>query len=489
MHPELEKVLAQPSPYLAFLQRYSRKGYHGEKAVALFAREVMEFEPDVWQEEVFDAYGRLVRRISVVSGHGVGKSAAEAVIINHHAVTEFPQKTVITAPTSPQLFDVLWPEVNKWFLKLPDFIKALWTVKSESIELTANPDESFISARTSRPEVPEALAGVHCADGSVLLVADEASGVAEQVFEAASGSMSGHEATTLLTGNPVRTSGLFHDTHMKEKVKAMWFTRQVSCLDSPRVSADFIADMKARYGEESNAYRVRVLGLFPRSDLDTIIPYELVEAARLRLVLPNPKAPVVWGLDVARFGGDRNALAKRRGNVQMEKIKTWRDKDLMQTAAIVKQEYDSTPTADKPQEILVDSIGMGAGVADRLRQLGLPAFGINVSEAAAFGDTYLNLRAELWYKCKEWFQTLAVWIDPKDEDLAAELVRTRYKFSRGAKFQVESKDEMKKRGFDSPDVADAFILTFAGAAAGLMGSNNGDWGWNSEIHRNILGVT
>jgi hypothetical protein len=94
----------------------------------------------------------------------------------------------------------------------------------------------------------------------------------------------------------------------------------------------------------------------------------------------------------------------------------------------------------------------------------------------------------LWYKCKEWFQTLAVWIDPLDEDLCAELVRTRYKFSRGAKFQVESKDDMKKRGFDSPDVADAFILTFAGGAAELMGSNTGDWGWNSTIERNIMGI-
>jgi hypothetical protein len=488
VHPELEKILAAPVPYLAFLQRYNRKGIHGKQSVTMFAREVMQFEPDVWQEETFDAYGDFERRLSIVSGHGVGKSAAEAIIICHHAITEFPQKTVITAPTSPQLFDVLWPEVNKWFGKLPDFIKALWDVKSESIELKANPDESFISARTSRPEVPEALAGVHCADGSVLLVGDEASGIAEAVFEAASGSMSGHEATTLLTGNPVRTSGLFFDTHNKPAVKKMWFTRQVSCLDSPRVSKDFIADMAARYGEESNAYRVRVLGLFPRSDLDTIIPYELVEAAKMRMILTNPKAPIYWGLDVARFGGDRNALAKRQGGRQLEKIRTWRDKDLMQTAAIVKQEYDATPVAERPVAIYVDSIGMGAGVADRLRQIGLPAFGINVSEAAAFGDTYLNLRAELWYKCKEWFQTLAVWIDPLDEDLCAELVRTRYKFSRGAKFQVESKDDMKKRGFDSPDVADAFILTFAGGAAELMGSNTGDWGWNSTIERNIMGI-
>jgi hypothetical protein len=454
----------------------------------LYAREVLGFEPDQWQEDVFDAYGRFERRISIVSGHGVGKSAAEAVIITHHAVTETPQKTVITAPTSAQLFDVLWPEVNKWFNKLPDFIRALWTIKSESIELTAKPAESFISARTSRPEVPEALAGVHCADGSVLLVADEASGVPEQVFEAASGSMAGYEATTLLAGNPVRTSGLFHDTHMKEKVKEFWFTRQVSCYDAPRVPPDFIEDMKRRYGEESNAFRVRVLGLFPRSDMDTIIPYELMMAATMREVMPNPMAPVTWGLDVARFGSAKTALAKRRGGVQLEKVKTWRDKDLMQTCALVKMEYDSQPVNLRPQEILVDSIGMGAGVADRLRQLGLPAFGINVSESAAFGETFLNLRAELWFKCKEWLETRAVWLDAKDEDLLSELARMRYKFSRTGKLQAESKDEMQKRGFASPDVADAFILTFAGTAAAMMGSNNGEWGWNSTIERNIAGI-
>lgn len=410
----------------------------------------------------------------------MGKSTVAAWIALHHILTRYPQRTVVTAPSSPQLFDVLFADIKAWAGRLPVPLQQTLELKGERIELKAAPSDSYISARTSRPDQPEAIAGVH--SDNVLLICDEASGIPEKVFEAGSGSMSGHTAVTLLLGNPVRSSGLFYDTH--HKLRDKWFTVKVSCEDSPRVSKDFIADMRARYGERSNAYRVRVLGEFPLADDDTVIPFELVEAARTRDVAVNPKAPVIWGLDVARFGDDETALAKRKSNVLLENVKTWRNLDLMQTCGRVKIEYDTCPVFDRPVEINVDAIGLGAGVADRLRELGLPARAINVSESPAFGDRHVNLRSENWWAGREWLARLDSKL-PLDEALAAQLVGPKYSVTSSGKVKVESKEDSKKRGFPSPNAADAFLLTFAGnAGTVLFGAANR----SQALRRNIKGV-
>lgn len=461
-------------------RRYSRWWHSGAYAPELMVREIFQVEPEDWQLEDLRAYGRRERRISTVSGHGVGKSAKTAWQIVHHLVTEFPQRTACTAPTEKQMFNVLYPEVLKWFKKLPGWVQQSFTVKSDRLESTTDPEDCYVAFATARPEKPEALAGVHCEGGSVLLVADEASGVHELVFESASGSMSGHEATTILTGNPVRSTGLFHDTQTKLKwvpgtprTPGDWYCIHVDAEQCQRVSKDFVEDMARRYGRESNAFRVRVQGLFPRADEDTVISYEHILASQTRDIEPSPTSQKVWGLDVARFGDDRTVLVKRWGNVVPELPKVWRDKDTMQVSALVHAEYDATPQKDRPDEILVDSIGLGAGVVDRLRQLGLPVRGINVAESAALNDRYQNLKAELWFKAKEWFQKLDVKLPPDQTEpggiaLGAELALPRYRFSPSGKFQVESKMEIKKRGFPSSDLADAFVLSLASTAATFL---------------------
>src|SRR5690606_6100281 len=273
---------AQNNPFLDFIKRYR------DDPVA-FVREVLGVEPDPWQEKLLTWIAEGERRISVRSGHGVGKSTAASWAMIWYATTRYPVKVVVTAPTSAQLYDALFAELKRWIKELPPALQQLWDVKQDRVELKASPTEAFISARTSRAEQPEALQGIHSVH--VLLVADEASGVPEQVFEAAAGSMSGENATTILLGNPVRGSGFFYDTH--HRLSGQWKTMRVSCEDSPRVSKAYIQEMAARYGEESNAFRVRVLGEFPLTDDDTVIPLELVEAAMQRDVETNPYAPIV----------------------------------------------------------------------------------------------------------------------------------------------------------------------------------------------------
>jgi hypothetical protein len=467
-----------------FIQRYGPPA--GEEGPILLVREVFGADPDEWQEEVLRAYGRGERRISIRSCHGPGKTAVAAWCAAHQLLTRYPQKTACTAPTGGQLYDALFAEIKKWLKRAPPALTDLFDMKAERIELKAAIEESFLTARTARPEKPEALQGIH--SDWVLLIVDEASGVPEQIFEAAAGSMSGKNATTLLLSNPVRTSGLFFDTH--HRLKHEWMTMHVSHKDSERVSEAFVKEIASRYGENSNAFRIRCLGEFPRSDQDTVIPFELVESAMKRDVRPVMTAPMVWGVDVARFGDDRTALCKRRGNTVVEPPQSWRNLDTMQVCGRIKHEYD-TAGSDRPVEILVDVIGLGAGVADRLREMGLPARGINVSELPALGGNYLNLRADLWWRAREWFAKRDCLLpddSTEEEPLSAELVGVRYKVrDSSGKVQVEGKAEMKKRGLASPNLADAFILTFASEAATAAGFSSGKK-WAEPLKRNIKGI-
>ena len=463
------------NPFVSFLQRY-----RGNPVA--FVRQVLGEAPDVWQAEMLAAVAGGERKISIRSGHGVGKSTAAAWVMLHYVLTRYPCKVVVTAPTSSQLYDALMAELKRWIKALPAPLRELLEVKSDRVELRASATEAFISARTSRSEQPEALQGVH--SEHVLLIADEASGVAEQVFEAAAGSMSGHSATTILLGNPIRNSGFFYETH--HRLRAEWWTRRVSCIDSPRVSDAYVAEMAARYGEDSNAYRTRCLGEWPRADDDTIISMELLESALHRDVAPVESEPTVWGLDVSRFGGDRTALCKRKGNTLLEPVRVFDAMDLMQLTGRIVAEYDGLDFEDRPEEILVDSIGLGAGVVDRLSEIGkkngLNARGINVSESPALGQTYRNLRAELWYKARAWLEARDCKL-ANDEHLVAELATVRYKYTSSGKIQVESKDEMKRRGLRSPDLADAFVLTFASTAASAL--HGASTAWSQSLKRNI----
>jgi hypothetical protein len=164
---------------------------------------------------------------------------------------------------------------------------------------------------------------------------------------------------------------------------------------------------------------VRVFGEFPTADDETVIPLELVLSAVGRDVSSLSYYPV-WGVDVARFGDDRTALAKRQANRLLEPIKHWSATDLMATAGRIKAEYEETPYDMRPSEIHIDAIGLGAGVYDRCKELGLPVRAINVGEAASSRENCMRLRDELWFKGREWFQDKACSM-LQDDALIAEL--------------------------------------------------------------------
>lgn len=468
-------------------------------------REGLGADPEPWQAEVLAYYdaGRKQDRysilISIASGHGVGKTALLSWLVIHHATTLYPQKTAVTAPSAPQLFDALWPELRTWLKRLPVFevngkqislADELFEVKAERIELKADPAGSFVTAKTSRADQTEALQGVHAPH--VLLVVDEASGPPDAVFESAGGSLSGQRVVMVLAGNPIRGKGYFYDTHHKlsHLNGGPWRTWVVSVFDSKWASPEYASMVESRYGKDSNYYRVRVLGQFPVTDDDVVIPFELVESAIGRDVKPPRTASTVWGLDVAFTGANRTALAKRRANVLLEPPKAWGGLDDAQVVGRVKQEWDVTPKVDRPSDINVDAIGYGAAVVRGLRALGLPANGINVSEHPALKQSqYRNLRAELWFKAREWFARRDCSLPVRDpdgrvEDLAEELTTPTYKPQPlSGKILIE-----EKKGRRSPDLADAFVLTMATESVVMSGLAERHRDWKTPLSNPLKGI-
>lgn len=429
-----------------------------EQSPLLFVTEALQATPETWQEQALIA-AATEPRMAIRSGHGVGKSTFLAWLTLHNHVTRFPAKTGTTAPTEHQLEDILWAEIGTWFKRLPGRIREQFRLTHLRLEMGGHEEESFAAGRVSRPEHPEAFAGYH--SPNMLLIGDEGSGIPEPTYEVGLGAMSTPGARMALAGNPTKPSGFFFDCF--NKARARWWTMRVNSEDYARARGH-IDDIVALYGKDSNAYRIRVLGEFPTTSDEQVIPLDLIEEAIKRDVKPLDLYRVVWGLDVARFGDDRTALCKRQGNVVMEPLRSWRQKDTMQVAGIIADEYKRVQQVEPdllPSEILVDVIGLGAGVVDRLNELGLPVRGINVGESASANDRYMRLRDELWFKGREWFQRRDCKL-PDDRGLVAELTAPTYTHSSAGKLIVESKQDMKDRGMQSPDLADAFLLTLAG---------------------------
>jgi len=468
---------AQMSEMRQFIERYRDNPLS-------FVEQCLGHAPDVWQKEFLAAvatpenpFGE--RKISVRSGHGTGKSTVVCWALIWHLLFRFPQKSVVTAPSQNQLFSALWPDLKAYIDALPEVLRSMIEYTSETIRLIEAPHESFVHAKVSRLDNYDALQGVH--SEHTFLCVDEAAGVHQKVYQAAFGSMSSKSARMILTGNPTRQSGYFFDTF--HSLAPEWKNIHVSCLDSPRVSSSYVREQKIQWGEDSNEFRVRVLGEFPLSEDDVFLPMERCREAVNRDVTPSGESPVVWGLDIARMGRDKSALCKRRSSAVLEDIKTWSKTDLMQLCGYILQEWEDTPVADRPVEVALDAIGLGSGVFDRLSEDGrIPVRAVNVS-SKPMDMQYLNLRAELWGKAKEWVESDITRLH--DAKLAAELSQPKYSYTSGMRLQLEGKESMRNRGLKSVDVADAFVLTFA--ATPIIG--DGGKRWNEPLHRDIGGVS
>lgn len=468
--------MTAPAPEL---ERWQTALFECRDNPLLFATDVLGFLPvgadnpdelpqlEVWQEAFLRDFTKHPRH-SVRSGHGVGKGATIAILALWFPILHYDSKCVVTANSQSQLRDNNWPEIKKWARMLPEPLRNLIQIDEERLYIKAEPEMAFVVRRTATKHKPEALQGIHAKH--VLYLVDEASGIDDIVFEVAEGSLSTEGAMAALFSNPTRSSGFFHATH--HRLRERWRCWHVSSEDVPRARGH-IEDVIKGYGKNSNRYRVRVQGDFPNADDQTVMPLELVMAAKGREVSIENVWPV-WGADVGRHGDDPSALIKRQGNHLLGAPREWHNLDGAQVAGRIIAEYDATPNDAKPREIVVDVIGIGASVYDILRLEGSPVKeitrGCNVAESPAVSEEDQRLRDELWFRGRAWFADRKCYLPdnlPNAEDaelmekLIGELTAPTYDFTNLGKRKVEGKRDLKARGVASPNLADAFLLTLA----------------------------
>lgn len=432
-----------------------------------------KYGPDKWACEMLEQIGDQVRqrgfngknpvepiRLAVTSGHGIGKSAMTAWLVDWIMSTRpFAQGTV-TANTSGQLESKTWAQIAKWTKMC---ITAHWfdisTGRGSMKMAQKNYKESwYCSAQTCREENSESFAGQHAANSTSFYLFDEASAIPDIIQEVAKGGMTDGEPMMFAFGNPTRNTGWFRECFGKTKHR--WITRQI---DSRTVSITNKKELErdiADYGDDSDYVRVRIKGQFPSVSSQQFIGNEAVEAAIHREAVCHIEDPLIMGVDVARFGDDQSIICFRKGrDCTIIPWQKYRGIDTMQLVAHI----IAAARQHNVNAIFIDGGGVGGGVVDRVRQLNATVYEVQFGAKADYSYAsderirYANKRAEMWGNMREWLKGGTI---PNDQSLIDGLTGVEYGYNLNNEISLEKKADMKKRGLASPDEADALCCTF-----------------------------
>ena len=416
--------------------------------------------PDAWQEELLATVGEAIKnrlpgepiKVAVKTGRGVGKTALESWLILWLMSTRPHFAGFATANNGDQLDDKLWRELALWHRRIINADWFQWT--ATRFYHVAHKETWGIDALKWSENNPDALGGLHNAGRGQAAIVDEGSGVASSVYDVIEATMTDPDSFVFVFANPLRKSGRFYEIFTRYAHR--WLTRTVDSRKSRIANQIVIQQAIEDYGLDSDYVRQNYLGEFPEQDANTLIPLPLIEAAKVRVAEGCERYFPIWGLDVARFGDDRTALCIRRHR-RVEKVESWRGLDTMQTAGRVKLAYDECATDDKPTSIVIDVIGIGAGVVDRLRELGLPVRSVNVAEAPAVRAKFHRLRDEMYWSGREWFEGLNV--ECSNAEIGSELGDVTFTYTSAGQIKVEPKDDIKERLGRSPDVGESLLLS------------------------------
>jgi hypothetical protein len=429
-----------------------------------------KYKPTPHQDSVFSALEAGEKRIAVRSSTGTGKTTAIAQLIIWWLSVWKDCKVIITSTKADQLRYQVWAEIHILLKRAYLGIKDGLTIAIESAYRVDNPEGAVAVAKVAPKGEAEKHQGWH--HENMMIIVDESSGVEDGTIQALRGCCTGANNILILFGNPTRLTGEFYDAFHKNRSR--WHCLHFSGPDSPLVSAEYLQELIDDYGENSNIYRVRGLGEFPKSDSDALISLEWVEAAARRHADPST-LPVVIGIDPARSqDGDATGMIARHGLRVLASRQIWVDDlDVVQGRAKVFRDEVMAAWSDLEWgHFAVEIDGLGAGVYDGLNGTGEDATPVTMGGSPSLrywapGDHKpLNMRAELWLAVRDFLKkdggSLAGLIDTPELDvLMGELCGPRYDTNRNGEIYIEAKKDMKKRGLKSPNLADALCLTFA----------------------------
>ena len=385
----------------------------------------------------------------VVKDHIVTHNSALASYLVNWFMTTRPDCAVVaTANTKAQLQTKLWRELALWHKR--SLFEPWFQWMATSLRAIEAPETWVANAIPWSVNNPEAFAGLH--GQYVLVIFDEASAIDDIIWETMEGAMTtdGYTPIWVVQGNPTRSSGgfyrCFHDP------KSPWKTFQVDSRTARMTNKAQLQEWIERWGADSNFARVRIYGEFPTVGDLQFIPSPDVDRAMANKAVPLDSDYLVLGVDIARKGLDTSVIIPRSSN-RVLKPRVFRITDAMMLAATIAEVIDEL----HPDTTFVDGNGVGAGVVDRLRQLGYDVIDV-LGQSKPLDERYYNKRAECYGGVKNWLRGDVQL--PKDEELREELVGLEYDL-RKDRILLEDKDDIRERIGRSPDKADALALTFA----------------------------
>ena len=429
--------------------------------------------PRKWQRDVLQDMATHIKanngkedfetlREAISSGRGIGKSALVSWITIWMAATRIGSSTIISANSENQLRSITWAEITKWLamsinshwfeVSATRVTPAKWLTELVERDLKKGTRYWGVEGRLWSAENPDAYAGVHNFDG-VLVIFDEASGIDDTIWAVTSGFFTENTPNRfwLAFSNPRRNTGYFYECFNSKR--EFWTTKVVDAREVEGTDKQVYTQIIAEYGPDSAQAHVEVYGMFPNAGDDQFIGADIVDDAMKRAKYKDQSAPIIIGVDPARFGADATVIAVRQGR-DIVKIMRHRGDDTMTVVGHVIEAIEEF----KPTLVVIDEGGLGAGIVDRLKEQRYKIKGVNFGNKAKNPIMYGNMRAQMWGEMREWLKSASI---PSDRFLKTDLISPMMKpDSRGTIF-LESKKDMKSRGLASPDAADAIAVTFA----------------------------
>jgi len=458
------------------------------------------YGPDRWACEFLDDLGKQVRKrgfdgrkavkavqYAISSGHGIGKSTLVAWIIKWIMDTRPYAKGTVTANTAEQLRTKTWAELGKWNKRS---LTAHWFQYNSgrgnmSLKHVKHEEEWYCSAQTCREENSEAFAGQHAANSTSFYIFDEASAVPDKIYEVREGGTTDGEPMVFDFGNPTRNSGRFFD-EIEGKLKHRYTHKKIDSRTVAITNKDRIKEWKEDYGEDSDFFKVRVRGEFPSAGSLQFMPTAWVRRAMVRELVQDRFAPVVIGVDVARFGSDNSVIYPRVGNDARSFAPVIGDGiyhglDNVQLAQKVIQKIQFFEGLGMQiGGVFIDVTGTGSGVVDVLTHSGYEVVGVGFGNSPVFQPELYRYRSdEMWGRTRDAIKEslilplLPMFAKLRGEEmdrgvadtatrLFSDLTQREFGYTiQGEKISLESKKDMKARGLSSPDIADALCLTYS----------------------------
>ena len=437
--------------------------------------------PRKWQREVLTTLRDHIKanngkmdydtfRNAVASGRGIGKSALVSWLVHWMLSTRIGSTTIVSANSEAQLRSVTWAEITKWLamainshwfeIAATRIMPAKWITELVERDLKKGTRYWAVEGRLWSEENPDAYAGVHNWDG-VMLIFDEASGIPDSIWSVSDGFFTENTPHRfhIAFSNPRRNTGYFYEAFNSKR--AFWRTSNIDARDVEGTDKNLYQRIIDEYGADSYQANVEVYGQFPSEGDDQFIPVNLIDDAMKRPRQKDETAPIVIGVDPARFGSDATVIAVRQGRDIID-IKRLRGADTMEVVGHVIDAIEEY----KPALTVIDEGGLGAGVVDRLKEQRYKIRGVNFGSKAKNQIMWGNKRAEMWGAMRDWLKTGSV---PTDRFLKSDMIGPKTKpDSKGTLF-LESKKDMRSRGLASPDAADAIAVTFAFPVASREG--------------------